>query len=102
MTTRINNPQACIVCGRRADGMAVGEPDRLGWYCEECGVDKAKEALSMGRALDAVEKRACVKVAELCGTSVTLNTDEMAEFVEWAVEEFAKAMRQEVKEGVPF
>jgi hypothetical protein len=82
--------------------MAVGKPDRLGWYCSECGPERAKEALSMGKQLDAVEKRAAQRVAELCGTSVTLEPKELPDFITWAVEEFAKAMRQEVKEGVPF
>jgi hypothetical protein len=82
--------------------MAVGKPDRLGWFCSECGVERAKEALAMGRKLDEVEKRAAKRVAELCSTAVTLEPQELPEFVEWAVEEFAKAMRQEVKEGVPF
>jgi hypothetical protein len=100
--TRLNNPELCIVCARRADGMAVGKPDRLGWFCIECGPERAKEALAMGRKLDEVEKRAAKRVAALCDTAITLEPKELPEFVEWAVQEFAKAMRQEVKEGVPF
>lgn len=102
MTTRIGNHQACIVCSRRADGMAVGTPDRLGWYCEICGPERAKEALQ-DRKFDQIEQRAAKRVAALCGTSISLEPSELPDFIVWVVSEFAKAMRTEVKgDGVPF
>ena len=99
MTGRINNPESCICCARRSDGLAVGRPNQLGWYCNECGPDLAKIALKMAakRELDIYERRACAQVAELCGTSeITLNKDELADFIAWAVTEFGTEIRKQI------
>lgn len=106
MNSRLNNVQLCFCCGRRADGWAVGRPGRLAWGCNQCGIDLVKVGLSMAgsKELDEFEKRACAKVAELVGTTeVTLNKDELAEFVGWAVKEFGDAVRKEIESGAaPF
>ena len=100
---RLNNPESCIICARRADGIAVGRPDNLGWFCEECGLDRAKEAIKMpAKQFDIFEKRACEQVAELCGTStVTLSAQELPDFIQWAVENFAEQIRAQVQSGKP-
>lgn len=104
MNNRINNSQACICCGRRADGLAVGEPNKLGWYCLECGPGLAKVALAMtSRDFDIIERRAIEAVAQKIGGDVTLTVDEMADFIKWLVGEYAQAMRSEIENGgAPF
>lgn len=102
--SRINNPHACICCGRRPEGLAVGNPDRLGWYCNQCNSDLAKVALAMAikkdKELDTYERKACQRVAKLSGLSeFTLTSQELPDFVAWAVTEFAKAMRDELETG---
>lgn len=106
MHNRINNPHVCISCGRRSDGLAVGRPGRLGWYCLECNVDLARIALEMAgsKNLDAVEQRACLKVAEGCGDdAVTLSPQELPAFIAFVVKSFADTMRKDMEEGgAPF
>lgn len=101
--TRINNSHSCIACARRSDGLAVGNPKRLGWFCTECGPDLARKALYM-RNLDSVEQRVCEKVAEQAGAEpLTLNPQELPAFIAWAVKEFAETMRKDLDEGgAPF
>jgi hypothetical protein len=92
----INNPNICFVCGRRACGLAVGEPQHLGWYCDDCNSEVAKKAI-VSRKFDVFEERACQAVAELAGTDITLTKAEMADFVRWAVTEFGNALRKELE-----
>lgn len=103
---RINNQHICISCGRRSDGLAVGRPNHLGWFCTTCGPDLARIALEMAQTpeFDAVEKRVAQKVAELSGLSeFRMTKDELPEFVQWAVREFSEAMRKELEgTGAPF
>jgi ribosomal protein L37AE/L43A len=100
--TRLNNPQSCFLCRRRADGLAVGAPQKLGWFCSECGIPLAKEAYKMpAKELDVFEQRACAKVAELCTGPVTLSNEELPAFVAWAVQEFSQAIRKEIESGDP-
>lgn len=104
--TRLNNPDSCICCTRRTDGLAVGRPPKLAWYCNDCGPDLARIALQMQtRNLDAVEQRACLKVAEQCsGTeSLTLQPNELPAFIAYLVKSFADQMRKDLEEGgAPF
>lgn len=102
---RINNPESCICCGRRADGLAVGKPNHLGWYCYECGPDLAKEAVAMKkREFDIIEQRAIKSVAAMIGTEpITLDPKEAPDFMKWLIEEFSQAMRREIEGGsAPF
>lgn len=100
---RLNNPELCICCSRRSDGLAVGKPGRLAWFCSECGPDLAKIALAMieRRKFDAIEERAAKAVGELCGTSITLPQEEIAQFVQWAVTEFGRELTKELESGGP-
>lgn len=100
MKSRLNNHHLCFVCGRRACGFAVGKPDKLAWYCDDCNPKIAKAAL-MSKKFDIFEGRACQAVAELCGTEITLNKEEMADFVRWAVDEFGKALRKDLESDKP-
>ena len=103
--TRINNPESCVCCSRRADGLAVGRPQRLAWYCVECGPDLARIALQMvQRNMDAVEHRACVKVAEECGAEpLTIQPNELPAFISYVVKSFADTMRKDLENGgAPF
>lgn len=105
MTTRVNNPESCIACARRANGLAVGNPKKLGWYCADCGPDIARTALQMQtRNLDSLEQRTCLKVAEQAGAEpLTLTPQELPAFIAWAVKSFADTMRKDLEEGgAPF
>lgn len=102
MTSRINNPESCISCARRADGLAVGTPKKLGWFCNECGPDMAKIALAMhARDFDTVERRAASAVAEAAGGALEVPADEAPQFVRWVVEQFAENMRKQFEAGAP-
>jgi ribosomal protein L37AE/L43A len=100
---RLNNSHACIACARRSDGLAVGRPQKLGWYCVECGPNIAAKALYM-KNLDAVEQRACEKVAAEAGQEpITLAPEELPAFIAWAVKSFAETMRKDLDQGgAPF
>jgi hypothetical protein len=103
--TRINNPEVCVCCSRRADGLAVGRPQRLAWYCNECGPDLARIALQMAqRNMDTLEQRVCIKVAEECGEEpLTIPPNELPAFIAFVVKSFADSMRKELESGgAPF
>lgn len=106
MTSRLNNPDSCICCARRTDGLAVGRYHRLAWYCNECGPDLARIALQMAQKnMDAVEQRACLQVAEECGgtESLTLTPTELPAFIAHVVKSFADTMRKDLESGgAPF
>ena len=100
--SRINNSQSCIVCARRADGLAVGWPKHLGWYCLECGPSNAWTAISM-KNMDDVEQRACLKVAEEIEGDTTIPAVELPSFISWCVKMFAENMRDDIENGgAPF
>jgi hypothetical protein len=104
--TRLNNPDSCICCARRTDGLAVGRPPKLAWYCSDCGPDLARIALQMqNRNLDAVEQRACLKVAEECSgaEALTIQAAELPAFISFVVKQFADTMRKDLEAGgAPF
>lgn len=104
MTTSLDH-HLCF-CGRRAGSFAVGKPDKLLWYCDDCGVDVAKEVLEMKqKEFDVYEKRAAANVAKSLGNEpITLSPEEMTQFVSWAVEQFAINVRNQIISGndVPF
>jgi hypothetical protein len=104
MTSRVNNPESCISCSRRADGLAVGTPKKLGWYCMECGPDLAKIALALNtRQFDAVEKRAAEFVATEAGGQIEVPATEAPAFILWVIEQFSNSMRKEIEGGgAPF
>lgn len=54
--------------------------------------------------LDAVEQRACQKVAEQAGSDpLTIPPAELPAFIAWAVKSFAETMRKDLEEGgAPF
>ena len=56
------------------------------------------------RNLDAVEQRACLKVAEECGADgLSVPAAELPAFIAWAVKSFADTMRKDLEEGgAPF
>jgi hypothetical protein len=95
----INNPEACIVCSRRSDGVAVGQPGRLGWYCFDCGPVIAWSVFYMEtRNFDQVEQRACLRVAEVLGDGdLEVPAAEVPAFLAYVIKEFALAMRQDVE-----
>jgi len=104
MTSRLNNPESCICCSRRADGMAVGRPGKLGWFCNDCGAEMAKVALNLieTRKFDVFEQRAAARVADLIAQQdMTLSKDELPDFIKWAVQEFSTAIRAELESGRP-
>jgi hypothetical protein len=102
MPSRVNNSEACICCSRRADGLAVGQPSKLGWYCKDCGPDLAKIALALhARQFDAVEKRAACAIAEAAGGPIDVPAQEAPAFILWVVEQFADRMRKDMASGAP-
>jgi hypothetical protein len=99
---RINNSESCLCCSRRADGLAVGHPGKLAWYCNQCGPNMAKIALALHeRQFDAVEKRAALAVAEAAGGAIEVPAAEVPAFVLWVIEQFANCMRQDMASGAP-
>lgn len=101
-SARLNNSESCVLCARRADGLAVGKPEQLGWFCSECGVALAIRA-TKAKDFDVYETRAAVKVADSVGGDLSVPAVELAAFVKWVVDEFAKAIRDEVASGkAPF
>ncbi len=100
--SRINNSESCICCARRADGVAVGKPGKLGFYCNDCGPDMAKIALAMHtRQFDDVEKRAAQAVAAAAGGAIEVPITESPAFILWVVEQFAENMRRDMESGAP-
>ena len=106
MKPRINDYNACIVCGRLPDGLAVGNPSRLGWYCADCGPETARKAMDMAgsKTFARWESEAIKAVAKLCGDGeITMKPDEFEQFVAWAVENFGVEMRRIIDSGeAPF
>jgi hypothetical protein len=105
MTSRVNNPESCICCSRRADGLAVGRPQKLGWFCRDCGPDLARKALHMdNRTFDTLENLVAEQVAkDAANGDVTLTPKELPEFIRWCVTHFADTMRKHVESGkAPF
>lgn len=102
--SRLNNPESCICCARRTDGLAVGKPGKLAWYCQDCGPDLARVALAMKqRDFDSLEKLAAEKVADAAGGDVNVPAAELPAFIAWAVKEFADTMRKHLESGeAPF
>jgi len=94
---RLNNPQSCIVCARRAGAFAVGNGGRFGWFCEVCGPDLAWKAFSAVH-MDDVEMRACKAVAEMAldgDPDLVIHAAELPDFLSWCIIRFADAMRKE-------
>lgn len=98
-SSRINNSESCVVCARRSDGLAVGQPRALGWYCNECGSTLAWKVLFKMVNMDKIEQDACIKVAELAGGDVSIPANELPAFIAWCVKQFAETVRSEVKHG---
>lgn len=101
MPKRINNPESCVCCARRSNGLAVGRPGQLGWCCEDCSTETAKKALNMdSRSFDTLEKLVAERVAkDAADGPVTLTPEEMPEFVQWVVTHFADTIRKHVEQG---
>lgn len=97
---RLNCPDVCFVCARRAAGGGVGRPGRIGWLCTDCSPKIGR--IAMATKFDIYEERACKAVAEqLPATNFTFPADELPDFVRWIVEEFGEAIRRELESGEP-
>lgn len=102
MTLPINNPWVCIVCRRQADSIAVGRPGRLGWLCEKCGPERAKDAYMMQREFYKYEQRALEKVrAELMEGDLVVPDADLITFLEWLINTFGEKIREELDSGKP-
>lgn len=104
MTGRINDYNSCVVCGRLPDGLGVGDPKRIGWYCENCGPETARKATDMAgsKTFKKLEQAAIKSVAALCGDGeIRMKPDEFEQFVAWAVENFGVEMRRIIGSGEP-
>jgi ribosomal protein L37AE/L43A len=96
--------ESCIVCARRAGASAIGQLPRVGWYCDQCGIQIAEYAYAMtNKDFDTVEQAACKAVAAILNSTddqqLTIPRDEVPLFVSWVVDEFAKQMREYVRTG---
>jgi ribosomal protein L37AE/L43A len=94
--------ESCVVCARRAGASAVGRSPRLGWYCTECDVQIARAAIDMvSKQFDVVEQFACQRVATIINSTdddvLIIQREDVALFVSWVVDEFAKQMREYFK-----
>jgi ribosomal protein L37AE/L43A len=101
---RIKNPHSCFICSRRSDGLAVGKPDKLAWFCEECGIKLAKEAYSMPKEFDIFEDRALARIAaKLPPTDFNFPASELPAFLKWMIDDFGEEIRKEIESGkAPF
>jgi hypothetical protein len=100
---RLNNPESCFICRRRADGRAVGKPAKLGWFCRDCTLELALKAIAM-QPFDVFEQRAVEAVAkQLPADNFNFPADELPAFLQWVVDAFGEAVRKEVEGGkAPF
>ena len=97
MTRPFNTYQICIVCRRRSSGIAVGKPDKLGWLCHQCGIERAKEITAMkDKTFDAIEKRAIQKVADKIGGDLQCPKEELSQLIEWLIGDFGEALKAEI------
>lgn len=97
MTRPFNNLSQCIVCRRRSSGVAVGKPDKLGWFCNECASERAKEITTMpDKKFDAVEKRAIAAVAQKIGGDLQCPQSELPQLIEWLISDFGVALKAEI------
>ena len=102
MSRPFNSIEQCIVCRRRASGLAVGKPEKLGWFCEGCGIPLAKEVTSMKeKEYDVIEKRAIQRVADKIGEDLVCPKAELPQFIEWLISDFGEAIKQEVSGDSP-
>lgn len=97
MTRPFNTHAICIVCRRRSSGVAVGNTDKLGWLCHECGIERAKEVTAMSeKKFDAVEKRAIESVAKKIGGDLQCPKEELPQLIEWLISDFGEALKAEI------
>lgn len=97
MTRPFNTYQLCIVCRRRSSGVAVGKPDKLGWFCNECASERAKEITAMpDKKFDAIEKRAIQRVADKIGADLDCPQSELPQLIEWLISDFGEALKAEI------
>lgn len=97
MTRPFNTHTQCIVCRRRSSGVAVGEPDKLGWLCHDCGIERAKDVTAMtDKQFDSIEKRAIQRVAEKIGGDLQCPKEELPQLIEWLISDFGDALKAEI------
>ena len=112
MTRPFNNEETCFLCRRRADGLGVGTPNKLGWVCQDC-LPLSKDAYAMtDRAFDTFEQRAIAAAGEQAGGYLDeigktdlaqLDDTEWRLFLNTVVRSFGEAIRTEVQSGkAPF
>jgi hypothetical protein len=111
MTRRLDNPESCFVCRRRADGIGTGgtqEGRRIGWLCRECADIGAKAYAMPARAWDEYETRALATAGAVAGAYLErigqtdlarLYPETWAEFLRVALDAFGSAIRREVFRG---
>jgi hypothetical protein len=95
--------EACFICARRAGANAVGGA-RWAWFCNQCGVELARDAVNMTRErFDLIESAARARVASMIvdgvdgGDDVTIQRNDVELFVGWVIDEFSKQMREAVR-----
>lgn len=98
----LNKFGTCVVCRAQSQGLAVGEPGRLGWYCEECGPERAERIVKMKEgALNKLEQDAVMRLLEDLPETITVPAGERVLFIEWIIAEFGKNVRRELDANTP-
>lgn len=110
MTRRLDNPESCFVCRRRADGLGVGTT-RIGWLCQQCadGGYGAKAYAMPDRQYDEYENRALVAAGDQAGAYLDslnetdlgrLRPEEYRVYCRTLIDAYGDAIRREVGKGV--
>lgn len=100
-----NNEHVCVVCRSRAAGFAVGDPRRLGWFCEACDTDLAKEVYRMSaKTLDSFERMAIDEVAKIMPQGeVVIDDHHKPDLIEWIIQTFGEKIRELIEnDKAPF
>lgn len=106
---RLDDPEACFLCRRRACGFGVGRR-RIGWVCEDCGAARGTKAMAMTvRQFDEYEVRALAAAGEAAGAYLdglgrtdvgALTPAEWMRLLAIVVHGFGDAIRREVARGI--
>ena len=101
----VNTPYVCIVCRSHDDGLGVGSPNRVSWYCKRCGPHRARIVHDMDKpTLDAYERRALESVrAQLQDGDLDVPASEILPFLEWLITTYGEEIRKDIDNGgAPF
>lgn len=102
--------QPCFICKRQDSGQAVKRGGGLGWFCDECGGERAKKAAHMSH-FNRLEQMAAEEAGNKGGAYLdSLDVTDLAKltpkeyrlYVQTVIKAFGTEMRRLVDEEAPF